>query len=109
MIELDANGCYITASFCCRAIDEAVTAGHDKSTLRWRVSPSQRRAIMHFIVTSCSPVVVDEVVGHGTTEHGMWCGVPFVVDRDISDTGVVLEVITATNPVAILRGLALTK
>ncbi len=109
MIEIDGNGLFVTAALCCRAIDEAVAAGHDKSLLRWSISPSQRRAIMHFVIASCSPVIVDEIVNHGAPGCGMWCGIPFVVDPGISKTAIVLEVVTKTEPVAIMRNMGETR
>jgi hypothetical protein len=105
-IDVDAQGLRVTASLCIRMVDEASLAGYERKHMRWRVSPSQRRCILRFVTESCSAATMDTIVARGGDETGTWVGVPYIVDPDISNTGIVLEVVSPGVPVGILRGLS---
>ena len=99
--KFDARGCYISFHIAMSIIDEAIQSGNDRRLLRWRVSHAQGLAIfMCAISIAVNPSPVTASLDAGAAyESGMFCGIPYAVDRSLNPTEFYLERLTP-EPIA---------
>jgi hypothetical protein len=86
-------------------IDRAVQSGIELRSLRWRVSPAQRTAIVGLALAAREGATVSGF-SFASLGHGAFCEIPYYVDENAAPDEIVLEQ-CMPEPVEVLGQLAL--
>lgn len=87
-------------------IEDAISKGHDRRLLRWRVGAAQACGMftcnLSIAVNPSQPTTFMETAA--MYESGVFCGIPYAVDRSLPDGCALLERLDPT-PIAQIDGL----
>lgn len=91
--KIDAQSGCMDFSVGISTIDKAIAQGHDRRLLRWRVGAAQAYAMfMCALSIAINPSPPTAFMETGMIyESGMFCGIPYAVDRSLPDDRVLLE------------------
>lgn len=105
-IDINFSESLIDIEIAMSTVDKALTEGCELRLLRWRVSPAQGCSMIRYaLMTATNPSPPYYYVETGAMyESGMFCGIPFVVDRKVPPDTVLLERLEPI-PVARVYGL----
>ena len=110
MKQIDGRMCPLSFQQCMSLVDEAISAGHDRRLLRWRVGAAQGLAIFlmnYMIAVNPSPVTANLDSGV-VYESGTFCGLPYAVDRNLPQSTLLLERMSP-DPIAEITNLMVTE
>lgn len=97
---VNMNGQCLSLSMAGDLIAELEKRGHSKSVLRWRVSQGQLRSLQNQLMAIADLNTLRYEGEHGYQDHGMFMGVPYILDRTLRDDTLLIERI---GPVEIMQ------
>lgn len=104
-IRINANMAWISISVGEALVRRAIADGHNKGNLRWRVGEAQLQAIHLELFQMAPPTVLRLEAERGSSDSGVFVGVPYCLDRNIPDEDIYLEAVVTTKPIATIYNL----
>ena len=108
--KIDARTFPLSLQQCMSLVDDAISSGDDRRLLRWRVGAAQGLAIfmMNYMV-AVNPSPVSANLDSGVIyESGVFCGIPYAVDRTLPQSTLLLERLSP-EPIAEVTNLMVTE